>query len=444
MKKGSLILILSMMLGGCALPVSFQIASWAADGISYIATNKSVSDHGLSLVTQKDCALWRAVKQEEICVQHEDSPTAIAARLDDEDDNYANQRLIQVAEIQEPDTAQNSIKFVATAKLAEFETAAGGPTDLQVSKAKIELSGMLKSQNISKNDFVTSKAAETKRYTGHSAGIFGAAGDHIRFTDIGSSEPVRITDQAQYSAGSGFVSLQGYSAGSLASAWDTQIGQSKTKIQWVFAASPAPQQDHDLNGETIELANAQVSDDGVSDNVKNVKNNSATIKIAETSERESALESSTIELINNDFSSSAQFRSGHYSDSLIHKKLNTAAPNLETEEALVISQPIESDKLRPKNTENVYFVIASFDDTKNATKLLARHRALDIQLVVGNFDGRHVYRGIVGPFLHKDISQAEKRIWRAGVKNAWAIHLDHSKWSFLYTASISEELSARY
>ena len=52
---------------GCALPVPIQVASWALDGVSYIITEKSVTDHGLSAVAQKDCAVWRGVTDGELC-----------------------------------------------------------------------------------------------------------------------------------------------------------------------------------------------------------------------------------------------------------------------------------------------------------------------------------------------------------------------------------------
>ena len=52
---------------GCALPVPLQVASWALDGISYVMTEKSVTDHGLSAVVQKDCAVWRGVTEGELC-----------------------------------------------------------------------------------------------------------------------------------------------------------------------------------------------------------------------------------------------------------------------------------------------------------------------------------------------------------------------------------------
>jgi hypothetical protein len=60
------------LLSGCGLPPAVMIASYAADGVSYIATGKSVSDHGISEVTGRDCALWRIVKGTSIC---KDEPT---------------------------------------------------------------------------------------------------------------------------------------------------------------------------------------------------------------------------------------------------------------------------------------------------------------------------------------------------------------------------------
>ena len=88
MQRGALVLVLSMMLGGCAIPLGVHVAAWALDGISYVATKKSLTDHGFSIVTQQDCAMWRIMKQEEICVKYENSSAAIAEKLDDEDDNF--------------------------------------------------------------------------------------------------------------------------------------------------------------------------------------------------------------------------------------------------------------------------------------------------------------------------------------------------------------------
>ena len=59
--------IMPALLGGCGLPPAVMIASYAADGVSYVVTGKSVSDHGISEVTGRDCAVWRVVKGQSIC-----------------------------------------------------------------------------------------------------------------------------------------------------------------------------------------------------------------------------------------------------------------------------------------------------------------------------------------------------------------------------------------
>src|SRR5512146_3154800 len=67
--------LMPALLSGCGLPPAVMIASYAADGVSYVATGKSVSDHGISEVTGRDCELWRVIKGEAIC---KDEPTARA------------------------------------------------------------------------------------------------------------------------------------------------------------------------------------------------------------------------------------------------------------------------------------------------------------------------------------------------------------------------------
>jgi hypothetical protein len=56
-----------ILLSGCALPMPIQAASWAIDGISYLATNKSIMDHGISTVSGRDCATFRIVTEGNVC-----------------------------------------------------------------------------------------------------------------------------------------------------------------------------------------------------------------------------------------------------------------------------------------------------------------------------------------------------------------------------------------
>lgn len=55
--------------GGCApaVPPAVMIASQAIDGISYVATGKSGSDHVLSAALEQDCAVHRVVTGGAVC-----------------------------------------------------------------------------------------------------------------------------------------------------------------------------------------------------------------------------------------------------------------------------------------------------------------------------------------------------------------------------------------
>jgi hypothetical protein len=59
--------LFALGLSGCGAPPALVIASYAADGASYIATGKSVTDHGISAATGRDCALWRTIKGNPVC-----------------------------------------------------------------------------------------------------------------------------------------------------------------------------------------------------------------------------------------------------------------------------------------------------------------------------------------------------------------------------------------
>lgn len=61
-------LLLPLALPGCFIPPAVSLASLAADGVSLAASGKSLKDHALSEVTGEDCAMWRVVKNDDICL----------------------------------------------------------------------------------------------------------------------------------------------------------------------------------------------------------------------------------------------------------------------------------------------------------------------------------------------------------------------------------------
>ncbi len=109
----------ALLLGGCALPLPVQVASWAIDGISYMMTEKTVADHGISLVAQKDCAILRGVLNPGDFCRDLEAATAVAA-LDKDTRNEA---------LKETEGASELLaELLEVENLADFDTAAG-PAD---------------------------------------------------------------------------------------------------------------------------------------------------------------------------------------------------------------------------------------------------------------------------------------------------------------------------
>lgn len=57
--------------GACGVPLVVTGASYAADGGLLVASDKTSTDHLISMVSKQDCALWRAVRGRVICKPRE-------------------------------------------------------------------------------------------------------------------------------------------------------------------------------------------------------------------------------------------------------------------------------------------------------------------------------------------------------------------------------------
>jgi len=71
MRKALFVAGACTLLSGCALPIPIQVASWAIDIISIATTEKSITDHGLSALTQQDCAIHRVVTESDGAICHD-------------------------------------------------------------------------------------------------------------------------------------------------------------------------------------------------------------------------------------------------------------------------------------------------------------------------------------------------------------------------------------
>jgi cell division septation protein DedD len=55
-----------------------MIASYAADAVSYAATDKTITDHVFSAVARSDCSFIRVLKEKPICVDDPQQPVQVA------------------------------------------------------------------------------------------------------------------------------------------------------------------------------------------------------------------------------------------------------------------------------------------------------------------------------------------------------------------------------
>jgi hypothetical protein len=69
------------LLGGCAaIPPALSIASYALDGISLLASGRTVTDHMISAAAEQDCKLLRMAQNLEVCTDWGTEPQVAAAR----------------------------------------------------------------------------------------------------------------------------------------------------------------------------------------------------------------------------------------------------------------------------------------------------------------------------------------------------------------------------
>lgn len=63
---------LGLLSGACGAPVAVTAASYAADGGLMVASDKTSTDHVVSVVTKQDCAMWRIFRGRKICTERAD------------------------------------------------------------------------------------------------------------------------------------------------------------------------------------------------------------------------------------------------------------------------------------------------------------------------------------------------------------------------------------
>lgn len=61
-----------VILSGCSISPTVDAASWTVDGVSYLLTGKGTMDHAVSAAAGQDCAMMRMIKNERVCIPHDE------------------------------------------------------------------------------------------------------------------------------------------------------------------------------------------------------------------------------------------------------------------------------------------------------------------------------------------------------------------------------------
>jgi hypothetical protein len=72
-----------LMTGACGAPLAVSGAGYAADGGFLVASEKTSTDHLISMVSKQDCALWRVIKGRAVCKPREGDKDPYKVDYDD-------------------------------------------------------------------------------------------------------------------------------------------------------------------------------------------------------------------------------------------------------------------------------------------------------------------------------------------------------------------------
>jgi hypothetical protein len=67
-----LVVGLALLTGACGAPLAVSAVSYGSDGAMLVTTDKTGTDHLASMVSKKDCAMWRILRGREICKEREE------------------------------------------------------------------------------------------------------------------------------------------------------------------------------------------------------------------------------------------------------------------------------------------------------------------------------------------------------------------------------------
>ena len=394
--KASAVALLPLVLSGCALPIGVQVASWALDGISFLATEKSVSDHGISAIAQKDCAIWRIFKGDPICRETVASvQLAEAVKLDDEDDNF------------------DYTGFTVPAQT----------TSIQI--ARIEAIPL----------------SAASKFSSGNAGDDPTDDEDDNFTHVVPASPIELA----------IIEMEAHQLATFNTAAGAQSQQNQKTalakpmpLPGIEAKKIQPQVSQDLNQRSIIIADAE----GGAGLISRPLPPPVPVKIESVNKSKMKTR-----LINRRSLSVMPVETIITKDSTIlhhvrSKPVSNEQPvNYEPVAIPETSKPVSSQKpkraiqkraapkpakrapvvRRAKASPGLYYVLGSFSVQKNAGRMVKRAARLNPKIIVAYPKGKRVHRVLVGPFAKSQKSRIRAKIRAANIRGIWILRMKTSK-----------------
>ncbi len=415
MKKPIFSLASAFFLAGCAAPMSGQVASWALEGVSILTTERALVDHGASLVAQKDCAIWRGIKGEAICMDGDPViPLAMKARSGD--------NALDVEGTPEP------------ASLADFETAAGGfdpgargPGQEAVAAYPIAGVGTETASRIRRDhgpaadvmEFVDAWAYLQGLEAAKTAAV--AAESSMKISGFDLLSPESRLDAGEFVAtGTETASSIRHDHGPAADvmefvdAWAYLQGLETAKPATVAAMDgPDPAALADFETAALDLPSSE-----------SFGLDSSRFAAAKMAWRRSVMTAS-------DDTPPATASGGG------ETAIGAATPGSEAwKTAEAGSESLDGSVF------GLYFVIGSLSRVADVNGFPKRRWQLGSQVVVTRLDGRELYREVVGPFPRSQRAAVRSQLTQAGVRDAWLAFLEPDLWRLVPPARVEETLAA--
>ncbi len=189
MRQCLIIAVMCFLVSACGLPPAVTIASYMVDSLLMTTSGKSSTDHLISLVSSKDCAMWRVARGDSICNPSPPGDPRETLITGEEDQPVALAQSDIIQDIMQSDVAQPDIgdsRLLISFRPADYSVYPHDPARLQqVSPSTRPSIGIQQQHSINRSpdtgEFAISQAPNV-----------------MIFDEVVSEDPITFPDQPRH------------------------------------------------------------------------------------------------------------------------------------------------------------------------------------------------------------------------------------------------------